>query len=88
MLDLGNLRIGITVDSANAKKELNNVGEAVEGAGSKWGKFGKIVAGATASAVVAVSAFAVKATKDFLEVSDHIDKTSQKLGISAEAYQE
>ncbi len=88
MLDLGNLRIGITVDSKDAKQELGSVGEAVESAGGKWVKFGKIAAGATAAAVAAVGAFAVSATKDFLETSDHIDKMSQKLGISAEAYQE
>lgn len=35
MLDLGTLRLGIKVDSDSAKSELNQVGGAVEGTGSK-----------------------------------------------------
>ena len=35
MLDLGTLRLGIKVDSDSAKSELNSVGSAVDGAGSK-----------------------------------------------------
>lgn len=88
MLDLGNLKIGITVDSAGAKNELKSVSDSVEGAGGKFAKFGKIAAAGVAGAAVAVAAFATKAVSDFMTVADGIDKSSQKLGLSAEAYQE
>ena len=90
-MDLGNLRIGITVDKDNAVKELEQVGETVEKTGNKFAKIDKIVKmgmAGLASATVAITAFATKAVKDFTQTADNIDKMSQKLGISAEAYQE
>lgn len=87
-MDLGNLRIGITVDSGNAKQELDNVANKVEGVGSKLAKFGKVAAAGTVAAGAAITAFATKAVNDYLGVADRIDKTSQKMGMSAEAFQE
>ena len=59
--------------------------------GSSLKSGAKVIAGAVAASVAGVSALtasfynAAKATAEF---GDHIDKASQKMGISAEAYQE
>lgn len=63
-----------------AKKNLENVGKAVKNAGKTFATIGT---GVTAAGT-AVFAFANKVT----QTGDNIDKMSQKLGISAEAYQE
>lgn len=63
-----------------AKKNLENVGTAVKNAGKTFATIGT---GVTAAGT-AVFAFANKVT----QTGDNIDKMSQKLGISAEAYQE
>ena len=88
MLDLGNLKIGITVESDSAKSQLNELSGAVEGTGGKLATFGKIAGGAAVAAGVAVAGFCTKAVGDYMEVADAIDKGSQKLGMSSEAYQE
>lgn len=93
MIDLGNLKIGIEVDDKQAKDQLSNLGEA---AGKTDGKFGKFKAGlkkvavgvgaVTAASVVAFKAFK-SLTDKVAKYGDEIDKNSQKMGISAEAYQ-
>lgn len=63
-----------------AKKNLENVGTAVKNAGKTFAAIGTGVM----AAGTAVFAFTNKITQN----GDAIDKNSQKLGISAEAYQE
>jgi len=86
------------------RKELGDVTEsASKEAGEKSGKsFGnamakglKATATVIAGAMAAVTAGAVAATKTFVDTAkataaygDEVDKTSQKLGLSAKAYQE
>ena len=86
------------------RKELGDVTDsASKEAGEKSGKtFGesmakglKVTAGVIAGAMAAVTAGAVAATKTFVDTAkqtaaygDEVDKTSQKLGLSAKAYQE
>lgn len=79
-------------------KSIEESGNAAEKSGSKWDKLkaglgaaGKAVAAAGAAAVTAAAAVGtavVAKTKEIAEYGDNIDKMSQKLGISAEAYQE
>lgn len=55
------------------------------------GKLGKVVAGGAAAALAGVTAAAtslVSGVKDLAAYGDNIDKMSQKLGMSAQAYQE
>ena len=93
MLDLGTLKIGVEVDSAKAKAQLDNLGTE---AGKTEGKFGKFKSGLTKVGVglAAVSAAAVLVAKKIKSLTDGvaqygdtIDKNSQKMGITAEAYQ-
>lgn len=86
-------------DAASATKSL---AKEVDSADAESGKFGEtlkngVVAGAqmTATAVAAVGTAAVaavtgvvKMASDTAQLGDEIDKQSQKLGMSAEAYQE
>ena len=79
-------------------KEVDDAGNQTEDAGSKFQKLGEIaktVGKAMAAAVAAIGAAAVAAGKklwdmanDVAEAGDEIDKMSQKIGISAESYQE
>lgn len=78
--------------------EIKDAGKQSEDAESKFSKLGEVagkVGKAMAAAVAAIGAAAVAAGKklwdmsnDVAEFGDNIDKTSQKIGISAEAYQE
>ena len=82
----------------NTGKASKKTADEVEGSGDKWKKFGSVVKGAAeaaAAAVAAVSAAAVGAVKAVVDMAnetaqlgDAIDKSSQKLGVSAEFYQE
>lgn len=79
-------------------KEIDKAGDESEDAGGKLKKVGEIAADvgkAMAAAVVAIGTAAVAAGKKLWDMSndvaafgDNIDKTSQKIGISAESYQE
>ena len=51
-------------------------------------KIGAAAIAAVGTAAVAASTSIVKSVNDIAEYGDHIDKMSQKIGISAEAYQE
>ena len=78
--------------------EIKRAGNQTEDAGEKFQKVGgvlKAVGTAMAAAVAAVGAASVAAGKklwdlanDTASTGDEIDKTSQKLGMSAKAYQE
>ena len=79
-------------------KQLEETGKASEDAEGKFARIASVAADvgkALAAAVAAIGAAAVAAGKqlwdmanDVASVGDAIDKTSQKIGISAEAYQE
>ena len=81
----------IMVDSAEAEKSISKTGEKAEGLGSKLAggikTAGKWAAGITAAAT-AVGGAMVAAAKDTADTADQIDKASQRMGVSAEAYQE
>lgn len=79
-------------------KEVDKAGDQSEDAGGKLKKVGQIakeVGKAMAAAMAAIGTAAIAAGKKLWDMSndvasagDAIDKTSQKIGISAEAYQE
>lgn len=79
-------------------KEVDEAGDQSEDAGGKLKKVGKIAAEvgeAMAAAVAAIGTAAIAAGKklwdmanDVASAGDAIDKTSQKIGISAESFQE
>lgn len=82
----------------NTSKTTKNLGESVEQSESKLTKFGEVaknVGKVAADIFVALGKAAIDAGKKIWEMSnevaaagDSIDKTSQKIGISAESYQE
>ena len=81
----------ILIDSAEAEKSISKTEEKAEGLGSKLGsglktaaKWGTAIVGAA----TAVGGAMVAATKSTAENLDTIDKGSQRMKISAEAYQE
>lgn len=81
----------IMVDSAEAEKSISKTGEQADGLGQKLSNgiktAGKWAAGITAGAM-AVGGAMVAAAKDTAATADTIDKASQRMGVSAEAYQE
>lgn len=101
MLDLGKLKISIEVDNSKATKDLaktkgdvKGVGDSAENAGGKFSSMKAKVAIA-AAAVVAIGAVAIKVGKAIKKLADEtaaygdeVDKQSQKMQISKEAYQE
>lgn len=81
----------IMIDSSEAEKSLGKTDEAAQ---STQNKLGKLVSGAAKFAAGAAASIAAAGTAVFkfadnvAGVGDNIDKQSQKLGISAKAYQE
>lgn len=92
----------MTKTEGDAASATQNLAKEVDSADAESGKFGEtlkngVVAGAkmAATAVAAVGTAAtaavtgvVKMASDTAQLGDEIDKQSQKLGLSAEAYQE
>lgn len=93
MLDLGTLKIGVEVDDAKAKGQLNNLGAEAGKTGGKFDKFksGLLKAGVGLAAVSTAAVLVMKKIKSLADsvakYGDAVDKNSQKMGISAEAYQ-
>lgn len=81
----------IMVNSSDAEKSISNTGEKAEGLAAKLGKgittAAKWGAGIAAGATAAAGAMLGVANKS-AEAADEIDKMSQKIGVSKEAYQE
>lgn len=81
----------IMVDSSEAEKSISKTEKSAEGLGGKLASgiktAGKWAAGLTAGAV-AVGGAMLAAAKDTASQMDVIDKASQRMGISAESYQE
>lgn len=80
----GEVKIGTSLDSSGVEGGMSKLGKVVGKAG------GIAVAGVTAVAtgVTATATAMIDATNKTAQYGDSIDKMSQKLGISAEAYQE
>ena len=81
----------IMVNSSEAEKSISNTGSKAEGLAAKLGKgittAAKWGAGIAAGATAAAGAMLGVANKA-AETADEIDKMSQKIGLSKEAYQE
>ena len=90
-MDLFSLVARLTLDKSDYDNGLGQAAESAQGFGAKLKKgFGVAAAAATAVAGAASAAAAVvtKEVGALASYGDNIDKASQKLGISAEAYQE
>ena len=95
--ELDNLEDGLD-DAGEESDELavstTKAGDAAEKSESKFGKLAKTLAAGLATAMVAVTTAAIAAGKKIWDLSgevaalgDEIDKNSQKVGLSSEAYQ-
>lgn len=94
-MDVFDLVASITLDSSEYENGLNDASTKTKSFGQKLGSglktAGKIGAASIAAVGVAGAAMAKSlwnGTKELAEYGDHIDKMSQKMGISAQAYQE
>ena len=94
-LDLMSLVAKLGMDSSEYEKGMDKAETGFKGFASKLsagvGKVAKVAAGAAAAGAAAFTAVTAAVTKGVSEVAafgDNIDKASQKLGISAQAYQE
>ena len=77
--------------TGNLKKELDGASKKGEGFGSSMKKAGKTAAvgiAAFGTAAVAATGAAFAATKKVAEGFDHVAKTSRKMGVSSDFYQE
>lgn len=91
MIELFKLLGTIAVDNEEANKNIDETSEKASGLGTKLAssaktvaKFGVGVAAASAGAAIAIGKVATSSAA----TADNIDKMSQKIGISREAYQE
>ena len=86
-MNLLDLMVKVGVDDQASSK----IGGIADGIGSKLGTAASVASAAmaaTVAAVTAVSTALVAATRDVAAYGDGIDKMSQKMGMSASAYQE
>lgn len=86
-MDLFNLVARITLDTSEYEKNLDNSSNKLDEAKSKFSSGVKSI-GAGAGMFAALGAAAYKAADKVATNQDEIDKMSQKLGLSAKAYQE
>lgn len=94
-MDVFDLVAKIVLDQSEYDKGLDESGKKMEGFGDKLKSGLGIAAKAGGAAIAAVGAAGVALTKTVMDgaaeaaaYGDNIDKMSQKMGISAEAYQE
>lgn len=94
-MDVFNLQAKIGLDVKDymtslgkASNESNKFGLDIKGAFSSAMKVGAAAIGAVVTETTALSAALVKGVGDLAEYGDHIDKQSQKMNMSAQAYQE
>lgn len=81
----------LTLDSSEYEKGLSDSKSKAEGFGGKLGsvmKAGGVAIAAVTTATAALTTGIAAATGKTAEYGDNIDKMSQKMGMSAEAYQE
>ena len=88
----GRITIGVELDTKDVEKQLDGLSNgAVDDLKSALATAGKVGAAAIAgigTAAVAATGMLVKGAGDVAAYGDNIDKMSQKMGMSAEAYQE
>ena len=72
----------------DASSETSSFGDKMKGAFSTSMKLGAAAIGAVVTETVALSGALVKGVNDLAAYGDHIDKQSQKMNMSAQAYQE
>lgn len=90
-MNLFDLVAKITLDSSEYEKGLNNASEKAKGFGGKLQTAMKVGGAAIAAVTTATTALAgsmVAVAGKTAEYGDNIDKMSQKMGLSAQAYQE
>lgn len=90
-MDLFDLVAKITLDSSEYEDGLNGASKSATGFGDKLKtafKAGGVALGAITAATVGLSTALIKTTSDVASYGDNIDKMSQKMGLSIEAYQE
>lgn len=94
-MDVFNLQAKIGLDVrdymtslSKASDESNKFGLDIKGAFSASMKVGAAAIGAVVTETTALSAALVKGVGDLAEYGDHIDKQSQKMNMTAQAYQE
>ena len=83
-LDSSEFESGLT----GAESTASSFGSSLSGGLASAARVGAVAVAATATAVAAGSAAFVNGVADVAEYADNIDKMSQKLGMSAESYQE
>lgn len=89
-MDVFDLSATLSLDTSKYESGLNGAAGMAKGIGSKIGsalKTATLVTGALAAAGAAVTGAFVSAAKKTADYGDKVDKMSQKIGISAEAYQ-
>lgn len=94
-MDLFELAAKLTLDKSDyenglseGEDEAKTFGSKLKGALGTAGKIGGAAIGVVATGVTAMSTALVNGVSDVASYGDNIDKMSQKMGISAEAYQE
>lgn len=83
----GKVIIDTELNTKDAEKQSKTLGNTISSGLGKGAKVAKAGVMAVGTAVAVTSGAMIKGAKDTAEYGDHIDKMSQKLGISAEAYQ-
>lgn len=94
-MDVFDLFAKISIDSSGYEQGLKSAGEAASSFGDKLksglanaAKIGAAALAAVTAATTAMSAAMIKGVSDTAAYGDNIDKMSQKMGMSAQAYQE
>lgn len=90
-MDLFDLVATLSLDKSDYEQGLSDAENQADGFGGKLGTAAKgamAIGAAGATAVTAIGAAVAKGTSDVASYGDTIDKQSQKMGISAQAYQE
>ena len=94
-MDVLDLYAKISLDKSEYDKGLDEASEKSQGVGSKItgalktaGKIGGVAIAAVGTAVTATSTALINGVSNVAEYGDNIDKMSQKMGLTAEAYQE
>ena len=87
-MNLFDLVAKITLDSSEAESGISSFGSKMKSGLANAGKVGAAAVGAVTTAGAALTTTLVKGAGDVASYGDNIDKMSQKMGISAQAYQE
>lgn len=86
-MNLLDLMVKVSVDD-QASGQIGSLSDGIKGKLATAAKVGVTAVTAVTAATTAFSAACVSAIKDVADYGDNIDKMSQKMGLSAESYQE